>query len=194
MKALRVVSLLGSPRKNGNTARVLKWVEESLKKAGHSVERLDIAGMGLEGCSGCHLCQNSAAEDLICSRKDRGLEVFGRMIAADAVIYATPLYWWDFTAQIKPLIDRHLCLVRGTDDPVTHRSFLEGKRLGLLVTAYDHAGEGNSDLLSEMFRRMATFCKATVAAELVVPFLRTPLDLGPMQQDSARQFAAELVS
>ncbi len=192
---MKVLALLGSPRKNGNTARVLSWVEDKLKRDGHQVERLDVAALGLEGCAGCHLCQKSAPDELVCSRRDSGLEVFRKMIAADAIIYASPLYWFDFTAQIKSLIDRHLCLIRGgADNPATHYSQLEGKRLALLVTAYDQAGEGNSDLLSEMFRRMAAFCKAPVTAELVVPYCREPKDLGPMQKDSAERFAAELVA
>lgn len=192
---MKILALMGSPRKNGNTAHVLAWVEEKLKLEGHQVERLDVAVLGLQGCSGCHLCQKSAPDKLVCSRKDNGLDVFRKMIAADAIIYASPLYWFDFTAQIKPLIDRHLCLIRGgTDNPAAHYSQLEGKRLALLVTAYDHAGDGNSDLLSEMFRRMAAFCKAPVTAELVVPFIRGPQDLGPMQKDSAERFARELTA
>lgn len=185
---MKVLTILGSPRRNGNTARILGWVEEDLRGAGHDTERIIIADYPLQGCVGCYLCQKHPGE-LFCSRTDRGLEVLRKIIEADTVVYSTALYWWDFTAQLKLLIDRHFCLVHGSNDPATYRSLIDGKPLALLVTAYDHAGEGNSELICEMFKRIAGYCKARVAAELVVPFCRAPQDLGEIQRGQAKQFA-----
>lgn len=192
-RSLKVLGLSGSPRKNGNTARVLGWVEDELRARGHATERLAVADYALQGCVGCYLCQNHPGE-LFCSRKDRGLELLGKIVEADLVIYSTGLYWWDFTAQLKLLIDRHFCLVHGSNDPATHASLIENKPLALLVTACDHAGEGNSDLISEMFKRIAAYCKARVAGELVIPFCRTPHDLGEIQREQAREFAGKLIA
>ena len=104
-------------------------------------------------------------EPLVSLRKaaqDAGVEVFGRMKEADAIVYATPLYCWGFTAQVKPLIDRHLCLATGYGDPSTHKSHIESKRVALLVTAAGQEGKGNSDLITEVFKRLgATALKRT---------------------------------
>jgi multimeric flavodoxin WrbA len=185
---LKVLCVLGSPKKNGNTAKVLSWVEEEFRVRGHSVEHIHLDSLHLEGCSGCHLCQRDP-DELVCSRPDKGIEVFRKMVDADAVVYATPLYCWDFTAQMKPFIDRHLCLSAGNSDPATHRSHVEGKRVALLVTAADHEGEGNTDLISEIFRRFSAYNKTEVAAELIVPFCTTPAALGEKQKARAREFA-----
>jgi multimeric flavodoxin WrbA len=59
-----------------------------------------------------------------CVQKDDAFSVFERMMAADALIYSSPLYCWDFPAQMKALIDRHFCLVTGygtSQPPVTDR-------------------------------------------------------------------------
>ncbi|MFH1069028.1 MAG: flavodoxin family protein [Candidatus Glassbacteria bacterium] len=185
---MKVLCIQGSPRKNGNTATVLGWVEQELNSRGHAVEHLEIAGYGLEGCVGCYKCQLDPAE-LTCSRQDRGLEVFESMKEADAVIYATPLYCWGFSSQIKPFIDRHLCLSTGYGDPRTHRSHVDGKRVGLLVTAAGQEGKGNSDLIVEVFERLADYVKTDVVARLIVPSCTEPGDLGEKQRKKARAFA-----
>ena len=94
----RVLALMGSPRRNGNTARVLGWVLEELTAHGCSVERVDVADYELEGCIACYQCQKKT-EGLFCSRKDRGLELLGKLIEADTVIYATPLYCWSWSGR-----------------------------------------------------------------------------------------------
>ncbi len=64
----KIVTLLGSPRKKGNTAKVLKAFEENIA-VDHEVVRVNIAEMNINGCLGCHACQNE--EDLPgCVQKD----------------------------------------------------------------------------------------------------------------------------
>ncbi len=188
---MKVITILGSPRKNGNTAKVLGWVEEELRSRGHQAERINIAEYKLEGCIGCYKCQRDP-EKLACSHTDHGLEIFQRMIEADAVVYATPLYCWGFTSQIKPLIDRHLCLSTGFDNPSTHKSHIDCKRTALLVTAAGNKGEGNSDLISEVFKRLAYYTKANPVAELIVPLCTTPDAIGEGVREKALAFAGQI--
>jgi multimeric flavodoxin WrbA len=56
---MKIVSVLGSPRKKGNTARVLGWVEEELVAAGHEVDHLDIVDRTVNGCVECYTCQKN---------------------------------------------------------------------------------------------------------------------------------------
>ncbi len=190
---MKVLAINGSPRKNGNTGTVLDWVEEELRARGHQVEHLHIDDHKLEGCVSCYKCQMDPGE-LICSIQDGGVEIFERMKACDAVIYATPLYCWGFTAQIKPLIDRHFCLATGAGDPSTHKSHIESKRVALLVTAAGQEGEGNSELITEVFKRLADYVKTKVVAQLVVPFCTTPDNLTEKHRGKARAFAEKIVA
>ncbi|OQY43177.1 MAG: NADPH-dependent FMN reductase, partial [Desulfobacteraceae bacterium 4572_87] len=112
---MKILTLLGSPKISGNTATVLSMFEENVKTE-HEVERIHITQHKVGGCLGCMKCQ--AKKDAPgCVQKDDALTIFDKMIHADAIVYASPLYCWSFSSQIKPLIDRHVCLVSGYGTP-----------------------------------------------------------------------------
>lgn len=190
---MKVFCVLGSPRKKGNTAKVLGWAEEELRTRGHEIEHINITDYNIEGCIGCYKCQVNP-DQLECSHNDQGVEIFGRMKDAGAIIYATPLYCWGFTAQIKPFIDRHLCLATGYGDLLTHKSHIENKRAALLVTAAGETGEGNTDLIEEVFNRLMGFTKSRVLAKLIVPLCTEPGALGNEQKEMAHAFAEEILA
>jgi multimeric flavodoxin WrbA len=182
----------GSPRENGSTATLLGWIEEELQAGGHEVEHVHIAGKELGGCISCFACQQDP-DELVCSVQDDAQAIFASMTEADAAIYATPLYCGGFTGQFKPFLDRHLCLITGLGDPATHRSHVEGKRAGLLVTCGGPDAEGNTDLIRPMFRRMIEFGKCEAVAELVVPGLMSADNLTDEHKEQAKAFAEQLV-
>ena len=188
---MKVLCLQASPRKKGSTATMLGWVEEALAAAGHETERVEVAKRDISGCISCFRCQQDP-DELICAVADDAQAILKSMTEADAIVYATPLYCWDFAGQIKPLLDRHLSLVTGYLDPATHRSHIEGKRLALLVTCGGPVGEGNTDTISTIFGRMAGFAKADLAAELIVPGCMSADDLTEEHKGQAAEFAAQV--
>ena len=129
---MKVVTLLGSAKKKGNTATVLGWVEEELQAAGHTVERVYLHNKTINGCLGCAKCRDYP-DDIACIQKDDAEGIMEQMIAADSVLFASPLYFWGFTAQIKALIDRGYALVTNYHQP-SQTSLMKGKRVGLLAT------------------------------------------------------------
>ena len=110
--SLKAVSILGGPRLDGNTAKIAGWVEEALVNLGHQVERINLFSKKVNGCLGCLRCQNDSPE-AGCVQADDALDIIQKMAASDIVIYASPLYNWGFTAQMKALIDRSQCLRKG---------------------------------------------------------------------------------
>jgi multimeric flavodoxin WrbA len=128
---MNIITILGSPKKKGNTATVLSMFEERVQ-TNHAVERIHIARHEIGGCLGCMKCKEKKDEPG-CVQKDDALTIFDKMIQADAIVYASPLYTWSFTAQIKPLIDRHFCLVSDDGTP-QQDSLISGKPAALLVT------------------------------------------------------------
>ena len=119
VEGMQILTIMGSPRKKGNTAGVLDMVEQELSIR-HRVERLAITSVNVNGCLGCETCKK-VTDRTGCVQKDDAASVFKKIMAADAVIYSSPLYCWDFPAQMKALIDRHFCLVTGAGT-VSHRS------------------------------------------------------------------------
>jgi multimeric flavodoxin WrbA len=188
MKNMQILTLMGSPRKKGNTASVLDMVEQELSIR-HRVQRLAITSVNINGCLGCKTCQK-VTDRTGCVQKDDAASVFERIIAADAVIYSSPLYCWDFTAQMKALIDRHFCLVTGAGK-VSHRSLIADKPTALLVTCGGPV-EGNADVIQTVFERMGKFCKARVVNRTVVPLCTTPEALGEEARAAARKLAGDV--
>jgi multimeric flavodoxin WrbA len=187
---MKILSLLGSARKKGNTATVLSWVEAELQTIGHEIDRIHLPSKQINGCLGCGKCKE-IPDQPGCVQKDDGLSVIGQMVESDAVIYASPLYYWGFTAHMKALIDRSYCLYRGACGTATHTSFVEGQRQALLVTAAD-AFENNTELVITSFLRALVYSKAKPAGELMVCNSTTPEELGEEIREQAGKFARQI--
>ena len=186
---MKITTILGSPKKKGNTAKVLGLFEEELANLGHDVERVNIASYDVKGCLGCGVCQKKADEPG-CVQKDDAVAIFEKMISADAVVYTSPLYCWGFSSQMKALIDRHFCLITGTGGP-EYKSLIDGKRTALLVTC---AGpiENNADLIQGVFDRLNNYGNCNVVDKLVIPFCTTPDEIGGEAVEAAKKMAANI--
>lgn len=187
---MQVTTILGSPRDRGNTATVLGLFEELITQQGHEVDRIHIVDYEVNGCLGCQACQK-ASQELACRQQDDAVGIFKRMIASDAVVYATPLYTYGFTAQMKALIDREYCLVTGNGGP-EYRSLLKGKRSVLLVTCGGGI-EDNADLIQEVFDREGQYQQWNIVGKYVVPYCTTPDELGDEALGTARQMAGDIM-
>jgi len=186
---MKITTVLGSPRKKGNTSKVLDWVEDGLKAHGHNVDRIRLTDYKVNGCKGCWTCKKFADQSG-CPQKDDAVEILGRVMDSDVVLYATPVYFWGPTAQIKAFIDRHCSLVTGYGTP-QWQSLMEGRQTGLVVTCEDGV-EDNVDLLVEMFKRFANYLKCAHSGELIVPFATSPDTLGDPVRARAVAFADRL--
>ena len=186
---MQVTTILGSPRERGNTATVLGLFEELIAQQGHEAARIHITDYEVNGCLGCQACQK-ASQALACRQQDDAVGIFRRMIASDAVVYATPLYTYGFTAQMKALIDREYCLVTGFGSP-EYRSLLKGKRSALLVTCGGGIEE-NADLIQKVFDREGQYQQWSIVGKYVVPYCSTPDELGDEAFDTARRMARDI--
>lgn len=186
---MKVMSLLGSARPKSNTAAILSWVEEGLTGLGHEVERVRLQGKKIGGCLGCALCREKESGPT-CVQKDDGLDLIIRMSESDAVIWASPLYFWGFSAQMKALIDRTYCCVKGYHTP-EHTSFVDNQIQALVVTA---AGpyEDNGEEIITAYRRTAEWSKVRNAGELFVGELTTPEDIPEAFKDDALKLAQQI--
>jgi multimeric flavodoxin WrbA len=188
---MQVTTILGSPRREGNTAKVLEWTETLLVQQGHRVDRINVIDHVVNGCLGCQSCKESRHPPS-CSQSDDAVSLFRRMIASDAVIYATPLYTYGFPAQMKALIDRQNCLVTDSGGP-DDTSLLKGKPSALLVTCGGPV-EDNADLIQQVFIREGLYQEWDVVGQYVVPFCTTPDELGDQAMETARQLAGSIVA
>lgn len=185
---MKVISILGSARMSGNTATVLGWIEDKLRASGHEVERINVVDYEMSGCTGCNTCKLEAHEPG-CIIEDDVDMLLKKMIDAELALFATPLYCWGFTSQLKTLIDRCYSLKKPGEDGGF--SLVDGMRIALLVTC---AGpfEGNADALDMPFERIAKFTQTEVAGKLYLTGCTKPEELGADKREQAEAFAAKI--
>jgi multimeric flavodoxin WrbA len=98
----RVLVLSSSPRKGGNSDRLCDQFVKGATEAHHQVDRVLLAEKKIQYCTGCYACRGNGK----CRQNDDMADLLDRMIAADVIVMATPVYFYTMCAQMKTLIDR----------------------------------------------------------------------------------------
>jgi multimeric flavodoxin WrbA len=129
---MRVVAFNGSPRRDGNTAALLRIALEELEAAGHRTELVQLGGLHLRGCRACYGCV--AREDGRCAVQDDELNgLVEKLLDADAVLIGTPTYFADVSTEVKAFIDRAGLVTRVNGN-------LLRRKLGAAVVAVRRGG------------------------------------------------------
>lgn len=187
---MKVMTLLGSPRKGGNTATVLEWVEETLRENRCVIDRVDLVDYKILPCRECYRCQQVPDEPGCTQMDDDAVRLFRRMMASDVILLASPLFCWSFTAPVHALLERCYCLVSGFDGGA-FKSLVEGKRLALLMTSAGPV-ENNNDLAPRIFERAAAYLKCEIAGQMLVPFCTDRQSIRDEVRGQAAEFARQL--
>ncbi len=98
----KTLGIAGSPRRGGNTEMLLDRFLAGAESAGAAVEKVVAARLKIAGCVACDGCW----EDGHCVVQDDFQAVYEKLVAADVIVLAAPLYFWSLPAQLKALIDR----------------------------------------------------------------------------------------
>ena len=149
-----ILVLSGSPKKNGNTAALVEWFAEGAHLEGAHVEVVQTAFLKYDfpGCTSCRSCQKTDGYE--CTIEDDVKSVLAKMILADVIVMATPLYFFAASAQLKMVIDRMFSLYRWDNAAGTMKTSLKGKTLVLLASAYEDVG---MDALEKPFALTADY-------------------------------------
>ena len=102
---MRVLAVLGSPRKDGNTEILVDEILRGAEVKGHVTERLRLYDCEILPCLDCRGCKREAS-GYTCSLSDGMGEIYATLERADLIIFGTPIYWYGPTAKMKLLIDR----------------------------------------------------------------------------------------
>ena len=99
----KVLILSGSPRKGGNSDILCDEFAKGATESGHNVEKIHVSEKNIHPCIACYHCsKNSGA----CVFKDDMAEILQKMIDADVLVLASPVYFYSIDAQLKAVIDR----------------------------------------------------------------------------------------
>ena len=99
----KVLILSGSPRKGGNSDLLCDEFLKGAQESGHDVEKIRIAEKNVGYCKACYFCVKSGG---ICVIKDDMAEILQKMIDADVIVLASPVYFYSIDAQLKAVLDR----------------------------------------------------------------------------------------
>ena len=122
---MKIIILQGSPNKKGSTSILAESFTKGALEAGHEVERFDLAKMNIHPCIGCVACGYEGP----CVQKDDDQQIREAILGADMVVFATPLYYYGMSAQLKTIVDRFY----------SRTSKLNHKKSVLMATAYNSA-------------------------------------------------------
>lgn len=101
--AKKILVLSASPRRGGNSDLLCDQFMRGAKEAGHQAEKIFLRDKKINYCTGCGTCFN---EGKGCVQKDDMAKILERMVAADVIVMATPVYFYTMNGQMKTLIDR----------------------------------------------------------------------------------------
>ncbi|MBQ7498052.1 MAG: flavodoxin family protein [Selenomonas sp.] len=103
----RILVLNGSPRK-GNTEALAEAFIKGAREAGHEGEILNLRQLTIKPCKGCMLCQQKKGNP--CIQQDDMQKIYDAFAKADMVVFASPVYWMQFTGLFKVMLDRLFAL------------------------------------------------------------------------------------
>lgn len=139
----KVLVLNGSPRPKGNTAFLIGEFSKALTEKGHDVEVLDLNDLDIKPCQGCFWCYRGFP--LRCVQDDVMNSLYPLVLGSDVLVFASPIYWFNYSAQLKLFVDRLVAL------HVEGGHALDGRRFASIFVY----GDGDSEA-SGVFAAMAS--------------------------------------
>lgn len=153
---MKIVVLTGSPRRNGNSAYLADRFIEGAKEKGHEIYRFDCAFKQVEPCRACNRC----GMDGPCIFNDDFSELRPHLIEADMVVFATPMYYFGISAQMKRVIDRFYAI----NGKIKGRY----KKAAYLMT-YANTAKSDSEPMLLHYRTMMDYLGWESVGEIVAP-------------------------
>ena len=135
-----IVVLSGSPRKNGNSNKLVAAFKDGAQSAGKNVTVFQTAHMKIAGCMGCEYCLKNPGK---CTLDDDMSGILDALQKADAVVWASPVYYFSVTAQLKATIDRSYPLISES-----------AKQAALLLTCADESSDTAAGALAIYHRTL----------------------------------------
>jgi multimeric flavodoxin WrbA len=155
----KVLGIVGSPRKKGNTHILVSRILSGAEEAGAAVDLLMLGEKKILECDGCHACWRGKG----CSKKDDMLAIYPRIVESDALVFGTPVYWYGPTALMKGLIDRFVYF-----NCPENREGMRGKAAAIAVP-FEETGEETADLVVELFRRSFAYLGLELVGRVLAP-------------------------
>jgi len=155
----KILGIVGSPRKNGNTHILVSTILQSAGDIGAETDLVLLGDKKIKECTGCHACWKGRP----CPRHDDMNDLYPKIIECSALVLGTPVYWYGPTALMKAVIDRFVYF-----NCESHRPMVRGKRAAVAVVLEETREETWRPVV-EFFRKSLAYLEMELAETIVVP-------------------------
>lgn len=155
---MKIVILTGSPRRKGDSTYLAERFTDGAIENGHEVYRFDAAFKHVHGCIACNHCGMNGP----CVFKDDFAELRQKLIEADAVVFATPMYYFGMSSQLKTVVDRFYSI----NDQIKGQK----KKVFFLLT-YAEAHTEDAQAMLQQYRSMTNYLGWVDCGKVIAPHL-----------------------
>ena len=155
----KVLGVVGSPRKKGNTDILVASMLEGARKEGAKTEVVFLDDLHIAECDGCHVCWKAKP----CKKKDDMNDLYPKIIENDVIIFGTPVYWYGPTALMKCFIDRFVYF-----NCPENRLKIKGKDV-VLAVPFEEENPDTATPLVTFFEKSLNYLEMNIVGKVIVP-------------------------
>ena len=178
----KILVLLGSPRKKGNSTTLAQKIIEGAEAAGAAVEKIYLHGLNIAPCHACYGCAKPGSKS--CVIDDDMQPIYQKLIDADAWVIASPVYWFTVSAQTKVFMDRCFALFN------IKKEVFAGKKIAIAMS-YGDSDAFNSGCVNALRTFQDAF--AYVGANIVGMVYGSAEKPGEIESNQSLMQAAEVL-
>jgi multimeric flavodoxin WrbA len=156
---MKILAIVGSPRKGGNTDVLVSRIAEGSKAGGADVEVVRLGELAIRECDGCHACWRGRQ----CSKDDDMRRLYDSIAAADVLVLGTPVYWYGPTALMKAFIDRFVYF-----NCEANRVKIRGKKAAIAIVL-EEDNQATWQPVVDFFSKSLGYMEMGLAGTIVVP-------------------------
>lgn len=173
----KILGIIGSPRKDGNTDVLVSRILEGARDHGADTDRVSLADLRISECDGCYDCWKGKHA---CSKADDMRDLYPRIAKADAIVFGTPVYWFGPTAIMKCFIDRFVYFT----SPANRRKIRN--KVGVIAVPFGDTTLAASDPVVEFFARSLDYLEMRLVDKILVPGVTEPGEVRSRKQAMAK--------
>ena len=156
---VKILAIIGTPRRNGNTHILIDKLLEGAKSEGADTDSIFLNDFKITECDGCHVCW----KDMECPKRDDMNSFYEKIIDSDVLIFGTPVYWYGPTALMKGFIDRLVYF-----NCPENREKIRGKS-AVAVIPFEEEDERASLATVEIFEKSLGYLEMNLTDVLLAP-------------------------
>lgn len=155
---MKVLGVVGSPRKGGNTDILIDKVLLGAKEKGNTINKIFLNDLNIKPCQACMSCKKTGK----CAIDDDMQKVYTQVLESDCLILGTPIYWLGTSAQMKIFIDRWYALLDGN-----YNTKLKGKS-AVIIAVCGAPETSMTDFTTQTFEKMFGFIGIELKGKITI--------------------------